>query len=175
MEKLTRIIFLVFLLLLTTGFGVYAVFSSQAANLGNRISSGTLKIQVDTDPNTFGIQSNAIFDLTGLVPGENIIKQINIINTGSLPLKYNLLAILSSGDDNLFAALQLRVGISNRGDELYNGSMKLFSGFGTGSRLLNAGASENLYFTAFLPENVDETLQGKTISVNFDFKASQIP
>ena len=175
MGKLIRIIFLVSLFLLTTGFGVYAIFSGQAANLGNRISSGTLKVQVDTDPATSGIQTNAIFDLSSLVPGEVISKQINILNTGSLPLQYNSQAILSSGDDILFTALQLRVGTTSGGDELYNGSMKLFSGFGTGSRLLNAGASENLYFIAFLPENVDETLQGKTISVNFDFKASQIP
>lgn len=175
MGKLIRIIFLISLFLLTTGFGVYAIFSGQAANLGNRISSGTLKVQVDTDAATSGIQTNAIFDLSSLVPGEVISKQINILNTGSLPLQYNSQAILSLGDDILFAALQLRIGTTSGGDELYNGSMKLFSGFGIGSRLLNAGASENLYFTAFLPENVDETLQGKTISVNFDFKASQVP
>lgn len=175
MGKPTRIISLVFFLLLTTGFGVYAIFSSQAANLGNRISSGTLKVQVDTDASIPGIQTDPIFDLSGLIPGEVITKQINTLNTGSLPLQYNSQAVLSSGDDNLFTALQLKVGTTSGGDELYNGSMKLFSGFNTGLRLLNAGAGENLYFTSFLPENADETLQGKTISVNFDFKASQVP
>lgn len=155
--------------------GVWAVFSAQAANQGNKITAGTLKIEADSSPDIPGMQNTALFDLSGLKPGDVTLKKITLINTGSLPLRYNGSAVLTTGDDNLFSSLHLKVGTTEGNNDLYDGSMKLFTGFVGGTRQLNSSQSEILYFNVSLPIDLDGTLEGKSASVSFYFNASQVP
>lgn len=153
----------------------YAAFSVQSANRGNILKAGTVILHVDSDPDTAGMQNTPIFNLSDFKAGDSTTKQFFLHNGGTLGLNYNGTVAKTDGSDNLFNSLTLKVGTTNGGDELYNGTMNSFTGFIGGSRNLSADAGENLYFTVSLPNDAGEALQNKTLMVNFVFSATQAP
>lgn len=69
------------------GLGVYGVFSATTQNAGNEISSGTVALS-DND------SGSALYNATGVKPGETITRCIKTTYTGSLPA---LVRLYSSG------------------------------------------------------------------------------
>lgn len=155
--------------------GAYATFSSQGVNRGNVLKAGTLILYADSDPNTSGIQTGSLFNLSDVKAGYTLTKQIFMKNGGTLGLSYNGSVVKTAGDDVLFSGLMLKIGTTNGGEDLFSGPMNGFTGFITGGRLLTANSGETLYFTVLLPNDAGESLQGKTLSVNFIFNATQSP
>lgn len=174
-QKLLKGLVSIGLATIFTTASVYAAFSTQSINRGNVLKAGTVILHVDSDPDTAGIQSAPIFNLSDFKAGDSITKQIFIHNGGTLPLSYNGSVVKTDGDDNLFDSLLLKVGTTSGGDELYNGIMSGFSGFTGGGRGLTSNGGENLFFTISLPNDAGEAIQSKTLTVNFVFRATQSP
>lgn len=175
MKKIINSLVISAVLLFVVSAGAFAAFSSQSVNKGNIITTGTLILQVDTDPNVSGNQTGPIFDLTDFKAGNSVIKQVFVKNIGSLNLSYNGYAAKSAGEDILYSSLILKVGTIGGSGNLYDGALGSFGAFITGGRNLSVGVGENLYYTLSLPVDADQTLEGKTLSVNFGFNATQSP
>ncbi len=152
-----------------------AAFSVQSVNRGNILKSGTVILHADGDPDTAGIQDSPFFNLSNFIAGNSTTKQVFIHNGGTLPLVYNGSVVKTDGDDNLFNSFLLKIGTTSGGSELYDGIMGSFSGFTAGSRGLASSGGENLFFTISLPNDAGETIQNKTLKVNFVFSATQSP
>jgi hypothetical protein len=155
--------------------GAYAAFSSQAVNRGNVLKAGTLILYADSDPDTTGVQTGSLFNLSDVKAGDTLTKQIFMKNGGTLGLSYNGQVLKTAGDDVLFSGLTLKIGTTSGGEDLYSGPMNGFTGFSTGGRWFSAGIGETLYFTVLLPGDAGESLQGKSLTVNFIFNATQSP
>lgn len=65
------------------GFGVYGLFTATSQNAGNEISSGTVEL-TDNDSGA------ALYNVTGMRPGETVSRCIKITYTGSLPAAVRL-------------------------------------------------------------------------------------
>lgn len=158
-----------------TTTAAFAAFSVQSANRGNILKAGTVILHADSDPQASGIQETPLFSLSDIKAGDSTTKQFFLHNGGTLGLNYNGTVAKTDGDDDLFNSLTLKVGTTNGGDELYNGTMSAFTGFIGGARNLSADAGENIYFTIFLESDAGEELFNKTLTVSFVFSATQAP
>jgi len=58
------------------GSGVFAAFTATTANSGNQIQSGSVAVSSDV--------TGAIYDASGLKPGDTVTKCINVTHTGTL-------------------------------------------------------------------------------------------
>lgn len=174
-QKLLKGLVSIVLATIFTTASVYAAFSTQSINRGNVLKTGTVILHVDSDPDTAGIQTTPIFNLSDFNAGDSITKQLFMHNGGTLPLSYNGSIVKTDGDDNLFNSFLLKIGTTNGGSELYDGTMSGFASFAGGARSLIPSSGENLYFTVSLPGDAGEAVQNKTLSVNFVFSAVQSP
>ncbi len=142
----------------------FAVFSASASNTGNVFSTGTLNLS--TSPSTGFIQ------MSGMKPGDSQNSSLQVNNTGSLALNYDA-SVSQTGDIDLYNALELKIGTSSGGSDLYNGLLSGFSGFIGGNRNILSGNSETLFFIVTLPSTAGDALQGKTTNISFTFTATQ--
>lgn len=155
---------------MTAGVGAssYAWFTSQATSVNNIVQTGTLLIS-GTNPDS----SLKAFTITNLYPGTEGSKTDNITvkNNGSINLQYKVSAAYKDGEANLYNIAQVKVTKAS-GEIIYNGNVNALSGYLANSNL-PVGSEETLYFTVTLPENADDSYQGKTAYINFIFDASQ--
>lgn len=71
----------------------------------NRLGAATLDLSVEPgdgdpgsdDPGAGGADASAVFSATGLAPGDSVSGQLVLTNTGDVPLRYGLLAVLDGG------------------------------------------------------------------------------
>lgn len=118
--------------------------------------------------------SSALFTATYIYPGWSEEQVLNVINSGTVPLNYDIAASKAAGDDALYTSeyFLLKIGTVSGGSSVYNGTVSGLSGL-AGVRNLIAGANENLYFTVSLASGAGNGLQNKTATVNFTFTATQ--
>jgi hypothetical protein len=94
-----------------------ATWNDVAASNNNVFQTGTLDISV--------IPNAEIFDtsLYPIYPGWTQTAPLTVINSGTVPLDYDITAVKSSGDDELFSSdkLLLKIGTTDGGNEIYGG------------------------------------------------------
>lgn len=157
------------------GAGTFAVFTSQATNPGNTFTTGTVILNADSEPETPGNQTTALFNVDNMAPGISKTQELVMRNDGTLDLTYDGSVSQTGGDANLYNALNLKIGTTSGAGDVYDGMLSSFGGFTGGERMLSAGSNESLFFTVGLPADAGDDLQGKTIEVEFTFDATQSP
>jgi spore coat-associated protein N len=157
---------------ITVGSG--ANFTATAANPGNVFATGSLSIA-----NT---PSTALFNATGLKPGDHANGTVDIQNTGTLSGAFQLATANPTGDTTLLA--QLDVVVDDCGtfsgatppscsspSNAYTGKVNALTGASLGTYA--ASAKHRYQFTVTLPSNTDDSFQGKSAQVDFAWSATQ--
>jgi hypothetical protein len=149
-----------------------AIFTDSQAVTGNAFSTGT--IDISTTPAT------ALFDVTGIMPGDSSTATIQVDNAGTGALRYAISTSVVSGA-TLAAQMQLDVyaGATCSGTALYSGSLDAAAvgssaqGAQAGDRALAGGSNETLCFEATLPLSTGNAFQDSSANVTFTFDAEQ--
>ena len=123
---------------------------------------------------------DAILSADLMVPGDEVIAAVTVVNSSNQPLTYAMRrGTISSGGGPLAAALRLTIKAIGSscsdfdGATLFDGSLDsaLLGVDGLG-RALPAASAEILCFRAALPSDADNSLQGAKTAVTFSFGAS---
>jgi predicted ribosomally synthesized peptide with SipW-like signal peptide len=162
-------------------WGTYSAFTDTTDATGSTFSSGTVHITDDD-------AGSALFALTGMVPGTQSIKCINVTNAGDVPFSNVALSAATSGA--LAGALQVTI---DKGTGATGGASSSCAGFaatatGVVSGLLNAlptsaapfddssawavGATRSYRVTVKLDPLAASTYQGKTANLDLTWTAS---
>jgi hypothetical protein len=157
---------------ITVGSG--ANFTASAANPGNVFATGSLSIA--NSPAT------ALFNASGLRPGDVSTGTVDIQNTGTLSGDFTLATATPTGSTALLGQLDLVVGdcgtwtgstppACTSPSTVYSGKLNALSSATLGTY---AGSEQHRYkFTVTLPSSTDNTFQGKTAGIDFTWAATQ--
>jgi len=159
---------------ITVGSG--ANFTAHAANPQNTFATGTLTIGSSA--------SSALFNATGLKPGDSVNGTVDIQNTGSLAGAFTLQTSSVVDPNALLGQLDLKVedcgvytGPGGATAPTCAGTKFVYDGkasaVGTATLGTFAGGAKHKYvFTVAMPSGISNTFQGKTASVEFDWDAA---
>jgi hypothetical protein len=157
---------------ITVGSG--ANFTASAANPGNVFTTGTLVIANSS--------SSALFNATGLKPGDVKTSTVDISNTGSLAGDFVVKTANATGSSTLLGQIDLTVadcGVWTGGTApscaspttKYSGKVNGLTSAALGNYA--GGAQHRYVFTATLPSSTNDTFQGLTAGVDFTWSATQ--
>ncbi|TNM38277.1 hypothetical protein FHP29_13405 [Nocardioides albidus] len=147
--------------------GSGATFTSQSGNTISAVTSGTLTQANSKD-------GGAIFDLTGLKPGDVLNGTLSLTNTGTLPASFSLTETSSA---NAFTGDDLTLAITNTttGASVYSGT---FGGLADGTKsdigVIQPGAVNTFRFTVKLATSAANANQGKAASAAYQWDAVQL-
>jgi hypothetical protein len=157
---------------ITVGSG--ANFTASAANPGNVFATGSLSI--GNSPST------ALFNASGLKPGDVNNGTVDIENTGTLSGTFSLATANPTGDTTLLGQLDVVVGDCGAWSggsapscaspsTVYTGKVNSLTGSSLGTY---AAADKHRYkLTVTLPSNTADSFQGKSVQVDFAWSAAQ--
>ena len=157
---------------ITVGSG--ADFTASAANPGNVFATGSLSIG-----NT---PSTALFNATGMKPGDDATGTVDIENTGTLSGDFELATANATGDTSLLGELDAVVDdcgtwsgatppSCSSPDNVYTGKLNALTGSSLGTY---AGSTKHRYsITVTLPSGTGDSFQGKSAQVDFAWSATQ--
>lgn len=161
-----------------------ALFTDLESLGGNSFNTATVIID--------GSPSSTVFNVPDLGPGEEVVREFTVANTGSAQLRY---ALTSQTTEDVLASellLTVRAGVTScttsdwdaSGSQLYQGPLgdsttsgglpilgDAATGADAGDRVLNAAASEPLCLHVVLPAAA--TAQNTTTTATFNFLAEQ--
>lgn len=144
---------------LTIGSG--ANFTSQSQNPNSIFASGTL-----TQSNSKA--NSAIFDASNLKPGDTVIGEVTIKNTGSLPAAFSVTEVANNG---FTTPSNLVMTVTQDGTQIYSGT---FGGLGTkGLGTFAAGESHTFKFTTQLKDTAGNDEQGKSATASYTWNSVQ--
>lgn len=127
------------------------------------------KVDISTTP------ANGFLIAENMAPGDKETSILKVSNNGNLDFNYSVSSRKESGDLDLYNRILLKV--SDGEGSLYEGTLKGFLDFSLGT--IAVGVNESISFTAELPIETGNEIQGKTTTVAFDFTAigheEQIP
>jgi spore coat-associated protein N len=142
--------------------GSGANFTSTSNNPANAYATGTLTQSNSKD-------AKAIFDVGNLKPGDVVIGEVTITNTGSLPAVFSLTEVTPSNgfaDPNL-----LTMEVTEGSTVIYSGT---FGGLGTKPLGTFAANQAKTYkFTTTLSPTAGNAEQGKTASAGYTWDSVQ--
>jgi predicted ribosomally synthesized peptide with SipW-like signal peptide len=172
------------------GLLVVLLIGSSIATLG--ASSMSLALFTDSDVTTGDFSTGSIdltlddatvFAVTGMMPGDTVSSTLNVANSGTAQLRYAMTTaeLVDAVDLGSQLDLTIRPGACPSvaaalygPADLDNGAIGNPAPGDQGSdRVLNAGANENLCFTASLPGSTNDTYEGASVSVEFTFASEQ--
>ena len=156
---------------ITVGSG--ANFTAHSANPSNTFTAGTLSIGNSA--------SSALFNATGLRPGQTVNGTVDIENTGSLSGAFTLSTSNVVDTASLLGQLDLKVedcgtftGTTPPNcagtNFVYNGKANAVGTPALGTYAANA--KHRYQFSVTMPTTIANTFQGKTASVEFDWDAA---
>ncbi len=164
-------------------FGVLAAFSSTTQNSGNELTSGTVKV-ADND------NGAALYNVTGLRPGDTLSRCIQVIYQGSLPSSLRLYSAGTLGPLAPYIDLTIRQGTqttpsfpgcsgftADGGGALFSGTLEQFelnrTGFASGIAMSPPsgaswvqGASRVVRVDASLSASAPDSAQGASSGVH---------
>lgn len=111
--------------------------------------------------------ANGFLKADNIAPGDVINSILRVMNNGNLDFNYTVSSYLESGETALFNELLLQV--SDSEGLLYQGTLREFQDFPLGT--ISKGRCNDLNFSVTLPKDAGNELQGKSISVAFNFNA----
>lgn len=139
-----------------------AVFSvNYLPFLSTKATSSTYYIDIATTP------ASGFLTMANMAPGDSVSSILNVENKGNVDFTYSVSSRLENGDTNLYKTINLQV--TDRTGKLYEGPMADFQRYPLGT--LASFQERSLTFMAQLPANIDNSLQGKSVNVAFDFTA----
>lgn len=147
--------------------GSGATFTSTTGNTISAVTSGSLK-------HTNSKDGGAIFNLTGIKPGDTVNGTLRITNTGSLPAK---LSLTETSSTNGFSGewLQLEITNATTGTTVYDGT---FGGLADGAKnalgTLDPAAANDFRFTVTLEQDAPNSEQGRTASAAYAWDSVQL-
>lgn len=163
-KKLVLSIVLVGLLAFGAGLGTFAWFTSTDSSDGNVFATGTLELTATED-------GAGKLEFDNAQPGDSVERTLTIDNAGSLALRYKLIPTLTATDSELEDDLVLI--IMNGTTQIFNDTLdQLLAEYEINPNMLSGG-SETLTFTLILPTTAGNDCQGKSATVNFEFRATQ--
>ena len=157
---------------ITVGSG--ADFTASAANPGNVFATGSLTIG-----NT---PSTALFNATGMKPGDDATGTVDIQNTGTLSGDFELATANASGDTSLLGELDTVVDdcgawsggtppVCSSPSHVFTGKLNALTGSSLGTYA--ASAKHRYEITVTLPSSTSDSFQGKNAQVDFAWSATQ--
>ena len=167
-----------------TAVSTGALFTDTKDVTGNTFATG--KVELTASP------SSAALTLSSMAPGDSVVNELTIANSGSLQQRYSVVS--ATTEDILAHQLVLTVktgvttcskaGFAASGTQLYSGwlgktgGLKVFGdstpGAQAGDRVLDAGSSEKLCAMVALPTATDNTFQSLTTTATLTFNAEQV-
>jgi hypothetical protein len=162
-------------------WGTYSAFTDTTGSTGSTFSAGTVKITSD-------IAGNALFSLTGLIPGLTSAKCINVTNAGDVP--FSNVALSAAGTGALAGALTVTI---DKGTGATGGAGSSCTGFVQGTAGIvtgllnalpsaaspqndastwNAGDTRSYRVTVKVDPLAANTFQGKTAGLDLTWTAS---
>ncbi|GAB6172789.1 hypothetical protein JCM15765_22670 [Paradesulfitobacterium aromaticivorans] len=111
--------------------------------------------------------TSALFTADNMAPGDQVSSFVNVLNTGNLDFNYSVNTNQESGSEALFNSLLLK--ISDNNGPLFEGFLSELADFPLGT--ISAGGQAGLSFTASLPKECNNDVQGQSTSVSFVFSA----
>ncbi|MGO4255706.1 hypothetical protein [Marmoricola sp. RAF53] len=147
--------------------GSGATFNSTTGNTISAVTSGTLT-------HTNSKDGQAIFNLTGMKPGDVLNGTLTLTNTGSLPATFSLTEVSSN---NGFAGSNLTLDIvdTTSSATVYSGT---FGGLTDGAKTAlgdwAAGAAHTFRFTVKLNQDTPNADQGKTANAVYSWSSVQL-
>ena len=120
------------------------------------------------------LPTSALFTATNIYPGWSEEQVLTVINSGSVPLNYDIVASQSAGDAALYTSdkFLLKIGTISGGNDVYDGTVSGLIGL-LSVRNLAAGNSENLYVTVSLDSGAGNGLQSLSAVVLLTLNATQ--
>ena len=161
-----------------------ALFTDTQSLGTNNFISGT--VDISTSP------GSALFNLSGIAPGDLATAALTVTNSGSLQMRYAVKSTTSEAPLAGALTLNIRSGVCScttpgfllTGTPLYSGVLGGLGGLNVigdvapgaqaGDRILNGGSSENLCMQVALPLGTGNLLQGLTDLASLDFVAEQV-
>lgn len=147
--------------------GSGATFTSQTGNTASAVTSGSLK-------HTNSKDGGAIFDLTGMKPGDTLNGSLTITNTGTLPAAFSLTEVSST---NTFTGANLSLTITDpaRTTPVYSGT---FGGLADGTKndlgTYSPDEAHTYDFTVKLAQDTPNTDQAKTATAVYQWDSVQL-
>lgn len=154
-----------------------AMYSDTQTSASSKFDTGTLSLGVNP--------ATALFNVTGMKPGDVAFAPLTLSNTGSLSLSYSMTSSATNADNKgLAAALTGEVRLisgSTCNATTFNASTTTIASNVTGlaslatssARTVAPAANEVACFKVTLPSSAGNTLQGATTTASFTFVAAQ--
>ena len=139
-----------------------AVFTDSEAASG-AWSTGTIDLELD---------DSVLFNASNVFPGDTGSQTLNVSNSGSGELRYDMAVDIVDDADGLAGEFDLDIteGACPGSGSEYSGGLLAAA---LSDRVLAAGDDEDLCFTWSLPLSTDDTFQGDSAEVSFVFDAEQ--
>ncbi len=136
---------------------------------GTKADETVYKVDISTTP------AEGFLIAENMAPGDKKTSILKVNNNGNLDFNYSVSSRQESGDIDLYNKILLKV--SDSEGRLFEGTLSDFLDFPLGT--IEIGGNDSLTFTAEVPINTGNEIQGKSTSVAFDFTANgheeQIP
>ncbi|GHH98292.1 hypothetical protein [Neobacillus kokaensis] len=136
---------------------------------GTKADETVYNVDISTTP------SEGFLIADNMAPGDKKTSILKVSNNGNLDFNYSVSSRQETGDLVLYNRILLKV--SDVEGNLYEGTLNDFLNFALGT--IAIGESDTLTFTAELPIETGNELQGKSTNIAFDFSAvgheEQIP
>jgi predicted ribosomally synthesized peptide with SipW-like signal peptide len=148
------------------GAGTYAIFTDSVSNTQNTFTAGTVDLNLNAESQFTGTINN-------LAPGDSGQQTFDLVNNGSLELRYDIAQTLQSGANTLVqgdAAQDLRFTIEYSTD---NGTTWAAVTPGDNNIVMAPGATHKYRVNYLLPLAADNDYQGKSSNFQLTFNAEQ--
>ncbi|WP_226682160.1 LPXTG cell wall anchor domain-containing protein [Sutcliffiella horikoshii] len=132
-------------------------------------SSGAQEQEKNLSISTF--PSEVFIDLSGLKPGDNIIKSIDVKNIGNLDFSYSTYSEFKDGSKKYFNALELSV-YDNKENMIFDGFLRDLKSIS--KRELAIFTQEKLRFEVHIPHHLGNEYQGLSTEFNLVFNAEEV-
>jgi len=189
MKNIIKSLVVVVAVAAVASIATYAIFTSTASVTGNSVATGTLKISINK-------AGNKPVSIANMKPGDTgAWGWMDVINVGSLPAYYFFYVDNPVGtpDGNLWDVLKIELRNSgsgatdidrcNNGNVMYDNLVKNLYGmankinttdfaYGSGSQM-PAGWSQRICQRVYLTSDVDNSVQGRTLTFDEVMYATQ--
>jgi hypothetical protein len=151
------------------GYGTSAIYTSQAENIGNIFTSGTLTISLDKD----SLQGEHYFEIENMAPGDSEVNYITVSNDGTLDLRFDIAgnfdAQAGTLGEKLVVSYYKHDGVDNSGNDIWTPIAHARNA----NLELGSGDSVDIKIEIDLPLETNNDYQGAKALLNFVVNAEQ--
>ena len=144
-----------------------AAWTDTTRNDGNSWATGSVSLTDSLN------NAAAMFSVTGMVPGDEVDNSITVTNESSVPLDVRLYGENLANTDLLAQHLNLKVGTTEGGAEVYTGTLAGFAAahtdFASGTAVIDmaAAGTRTYYFWVQLDPATPDSFQSASAGIDF--------